>query len=120
MQSNRRQFLAALGSFAATLQAAPSFRIILLGTKGGPLVAKGRSNPATLLLINDVAYVVDCGYGVSRQLLSAGVTLDQLRYIFITHHHPITISSWVRFSTTRGSRPSRQESMYMARPNCNE
>ena len=63
-------------------------RIILLGTKGGPSVGKsGRTNPSTLILINDVPYVVDCGYGVSRQLLSAGVALDRLRYIFITHHH---------------------------------
>jgi ribonuclease BN (tRNA processing enzyme) len=63
-------------------------RVVLLGTKGGPRVGQsGRSSPSTLILINDVPYVVDCGYGVSRQLLSAGVSLDRLRYIFITHHH---------------------------------
>jgi ribonuclease BN (tRNA processing enzyme) len=63
-------------------------RVVLLGTKGGPRVGEsGRSSPSTLILINDVPYVVDCGYGVSRQLLSAGVSLDRLRYIFITHHH---------------------------------
>ncbi len=68
-------------------------RIILLGTKGGPRVGEvtpktpGRSNPSTLVLINDVPYVVDCGYGVSRQLLAAGIPLNTLRYIFITHHH---------------------------------
>jgi ribonuclease BN (tRNA processing enzyme) len=63
-------------------------RIILLGTKGGPSLGKiGRSNPSTLILINDVPYIVDCGYGVSRQLVTAGVSLDRLRYIFITHHH---------------------------------
>src|SRR6266487_1639754 len=63
-------------------------RIILLGTKGGPRVGEsGRSNPSTLILINDIPYVVDCGYGVSRQLMAAGISLDRLRYIFITHHH---------------------------------
>src|SRR5215471_6678686 len=63
-------------------------RLILLGTRGGPRVgASGRSNPSTLILINDVPYVIDCGYGTSRQLLAAGVPLDRLRYIFITHHH---------------------------------
>lgn len=63
-------------------------RIILLGTKGGPRVGKaGRSNPGTLILINNVPYVVDCGYATSRQLLAAGVSLERLRYIFITHHH---------------------------------
>jgi ribonuclease BN (tRNA processing enzyme) len=63
-------------------------RVILLGTKGGPRVGgSGRSNPATLLLIGGVPYLVDCGSGVSRQLVAAGVPLNALRYIFITHHH---------------------------------
>jgi ribonuclease BN (tRNA processing enzyme) len=68
-------------------------RVILLGTKGGPRVGEvganhtGRSNPSTLILINDVPYLIDCGYGCSRQLLAAGIALDRLRYIFITHHH---------------------------------
>lgn len=63
-------------------------RIVLLGTRGGPRVdAAGRSNPSTLIIINDIPYVVDCGYGTSRQLLSAGISHNRLRYIFITHHH---------------------------------
>ena len=96
MQHSRRQFLAGVGSFAISYCAFPDLtaqekkrtRIILLGTKGGPRVGEaGRSNPSTLVLINDVPYLVDCGYGVSRQLLAAGVALNRLRYIFITHHH---------------------------------
>src|SRR2546425_1742609 len=64
-------------------------RIILLGTKGGPTLSSksGRSNSSTLILINDVPYLIDCGYGVSRQLISAGIALNRLLYIFITHHH---------------------------------
>src|SRR5205823_2082380 len=31
--------------------------------------------------------VVDCGDGVARQLVSAGVSLTKLRHVFITHHH---------------------------------
>ena len=31
--------------------------------------------------------MVDCGEGVSRQLVFANVPLRNLRYIFITHHH---------------------------------
>jgi ribonuclease BN (tRNA processing enzyme) len=31
--------------------------------------------------------VVDCGNGVARQLVLAGVPLDTLRHVFITHHH---------------------------------
>jgi ribonuclease BN (tRNA processing enzyme) len=98
MRLGRRDFLISAGlaaGYAMTLRAAmarpidkPS-RIILLGTKGGPSLAvrTNRSNPATLILINDVPYLIDCGYGVSRQLVSAGVPPERLRYIFITHHH---------------------------------
>src|SRR5215217_6686102 len=106
MRIGRRQFLATLGSLATghgAMQQRTLTRIVLLGTKGGPPIALSRGNPATLILINDVPYVVDCGYGVSRQLISAGVGLDRLRHIFITHHHsdhnleygPLLYQAWV-------------------------
>ncbi len=81
-----------------------STRIILLGTKGGPRVGEaGRSNPSTLILINDVPYLVDCGYGASKQLLTVGVALNRLRHVFITHHHsdhnlevgPLVYNAWI-------------------------
>jgi ribonuclease BN (tRNA processing enzyme) len=34
-----------------------------------------------------MAYVVDCGDGVARQLATASVPLTNLRHIFITHQH---------------------------------
>ena len=71
-----------------TLQSADNTRLVLLGTKGGLRVGgEGRANPSNLLLINGAPYVVDCGYGVSRQLVRAGVPLNSLRYVFLTHHH---------------------------------
>lgn len=97
MSPTRRQFISAAAGFAAytSLVGRVAFsrqknstRVILLGTKGGPRVGEaGRSNPATLVLINDVPYLVDCGYGASKQLITAGVGIDRLRYLFITHHH---------------------------------
>src|SRR2546421_11905752 len=94
---NRRQFLiaattaasASLLSRTVSAQAKNRTRIVLLGTKGGPTLTTrtARSNPATLIVINDVPYLIDCGYGVSRQLISAGIPLNRLRYIFITPHH---------------------------------
>lgn len=113
MLPTRRQFLAGVTSLTLshTLfrrsvfgQQAKRTRVVLLGTKGGPRVGEiGRSNPATLLMINDVPYVVDCGYGVSKQLISAGVALNSVRYIFITHHHsdhnielgPLFYNAWI-------------------------
>lgn len=113
MLHNRRQFLArsataalACGLFKTRIfsQVRKKTRLILLGTKGGPRVGEaGRMNPATLILINDVPYLVDCGYGVTRQLLSAGVAVDRVRYVFITHHHsdhnleygPLFYNAWI-------------------------
>jgi len=62
-------------------------RLILLGTGGGPRPRKLRSAPAQVIVANDVAYVIDCGDGVARQLVLAGVALAGLRHVFITHHH---------------------------------
>jgi ribonuclease BN (tRNA processing enzyme) len=40
-----------------------------------------------VIFVNDTAYVVDCGDGVARQLVLAGVPLPRLRHVFVTHHH---------------------------------
>ena len=113
MHPTRRQFLTTATSFlichsifsgSAMSQQKKSTRIVLLGTKGGPRVGEaGRSNPSTLILINDVPYLVDCGYGVSKQLITSGIALNRLRYIFITHHHsdhnlelgPLFYNAWI-------------------------
>ncbi|MFS8085204.1 MAG: MBL fold metallo-hydrolase [Acidobacteriota bacterium] len=97
MKHSRRKFLTSATGLVLSYSLIPRLgfsqekkgtRLILLGTRGGPRVsASGRSNPSTLILINDVPYVIDCGYGTSRQLLAASVQLNRLRYIFITHHH---------------------------------
>ena len=62
-------------------------RVVLLGTKGGPRVDKGRANTASLVWVDKQPYVVDCGYGVTRQLMDAGVEAHQVRTIFITHNY---------------------------------
>src|SRR5260370_37511089 len=85
----------ALGSAAAIasptafaqVPAKPRTRIVFLGTKGGPRVGIGASNPAHLVMVNDTPFVIDCGMGVSRQLVLAGVPIPSGTYIFISHHH---------------------------------
>ena len=62
-------------------------RLILLGTGGGPRPRKVSSGSAQVIVVNGVAYVVDCGDGVARQFVSAGLALSTLRHVFITHHH---------------------------------
>jgi len=90
---SRRRFLGSASALAAA-STLPAFgqgaktRLVLLGTGGGPRVtAKGRGKPAHLLVIAGVPYVIDCGEGVALALVRAGVALDTLRYVFITHHH---------------------------------
>jgi len=62
-------------------------RLILLGTGGGPRPRKANSASAQVIVANGQAYVVDCGDGVARQLVLAGIPLPTLRHVFITHHH---------------------------------
>ncbi len=74
-------------AFAEDAAKKPRTRIIFLGTKGGPRVGAGASNPANAVIVNGVPYVVDCGNGVTRQLASAGISIPAIKYIFISHHH---------------------------------
>ena len=90
----RREFLAragaawAIGSVPAMCSAEDArTRLILLGTGGGPRPTKARSAPGQVILSHGLAYVIDCGDGVPRQLAMAGVPLASLRHIFITHQH---------------------------------
>jgi ribonuclease BN (tRNA processing enzyme) len=62
-------------------------RLILLGTGGGPTPKTNRSAPTQVIIVGDAAYVIDCGNGVARQLVAAGVSLATIADIFITHHH---------------------------------
>ena len=62
-------------------------KLILLGTGGGPRPRAGTSGSAQVILVRGIPYVVDCGDGVARQLVRAGVSLPALRHVFITHQH---------------------------------
>jgi ribonuclease BN (tRNA processing enzyme) len=90
---DRRAFLTGLGSiaggcaFTATTAQDRKTKLILLGTGGGPRPRKASSGSAQVIVSNGTPYVVDCGDGVARQLAFAGIALDKLRHIFITHHH---------------------------------
>jgi ribonuclease BN (tRNA processing enzyme) len=88
----RRTFLAgALGlcasPFINSLAQTSKTRLILLGTGGGPRPRKATSASAQVIVANGALYVVDCGDGVARQLVSAGLSLNNLRHVFLTHQH---------------------------------
>ena len=101
----RRRRLTAAGVFL-TLLTVPSLarhqpqgkvasrtRVVLLGT-GNPAADPDRSGPATAVVVNDTAYLVDFGPGVIRRAKAAvidrGITAlepTSLRVAFATHLH---------------------------------
>ena len=100
MTLQRRTFLRGLFGATVTAVTAPAARrpvagavrsertrLILLGTGGGPRPRKASSGSAQVIVLNNAAYVVDCGDGVARQLVLAGVPPRTLRHVFITHQH---------------------------------
>jgi ribonuclease BN (tRNA processing enzyme) len=90
---NRRTFIAAVSGLMAAVAAhrVAAFRqrtrLILLGTGGGPRPRAATMASAQVIVAGDRLYVVDCGDGVARQLVIAGLSLPSLRHVFITHHH---------------------------------
>lgn len=82
----------AAGEESPTLAAART-RIVLLGT-GNPSPLPDRSGPATAIVINDTAYLVDFGPGVVRRANAACLDKNikaleptKLRVAFVTHLH---------------------------------
>jgi ribonuclease BN (tRNA processing enzyme) len=79
--------------------------LIILGSMGGPSVGRPRYQTSHVILHGGKAHVVDCGYGVTEQLVRAGVKLQDIRDIFITHHHPdhnIELGSLIYFAWYAG------------------
>ena len=80
--------------------------ITLLGT-GGPNPDPTRQGPATLVEIAGRPLLFDTGRGVVLQLTRAGVPLQSISPLFITHHHydhigdlaDLMITSWMKRPT---------------------
>lgn len=78
--------------------------VALLGTKGGPAIRTGSTNPtSSLLSLSGQRVVVDCGLGVTRGLVDQGMALKDIDRIVITHLHsdhylelgPLLHTAWV-------------------------
>jgi ribonuclease BN (tRNA processing enzyme) len=62
--------------------------LTILGSKGGPAIRPGGPNPTSMLLtLSGRRIVIDCGLGVSRGLVEAGMSLKELDLVFVTHLH---------------------------------
>lgn len=91
MHLQRRTLLAGLAALpvAASGQAqkVPGSRLILLGTAGGPTPKPNRAASANAIVVDGRVYLIDAGNGAARQMVLAGLKLDQLAAVFVTHHH---------------------------------
>src|SRR5689334_18544946 len=65
----------------------PGTRLIMLGTRGGPGVSVDRSESASVVVVDGVPYLVDCGYGTMRALVQAGIGYQSVSTMFLTHLH---------------------------------
>jgi ribonuclease Z len=68
-------------------------KVVLLGT-GTPGIDPDRSGPATAVVVNDTAYLIDIGPGVVRRAKAASLARNikaleptRLRVVFVTHLH---------------------------------
>jgi ribonuclease BN (tRNA processing enzyme) len=83
-----RLAVATLSLFAANpAHAQEATRWITLGTQGGPIPLKTRSQPANLLITRDGDYLIDAGDGVSEQLAKAKVSFGQIKAVVLSHLH---------------------------------
>jgi len=60
--------------------------VVLLGT-GSPRPCLDRSQPAQLIELGDQSFIIDCGEGVTGQLVRAGRNVAAIQKIFLTHLH---------------------------------
>jgi ribonuclease Z len=71
---------------AVSLAGAQDTRVVLLGT-GTPNPEPDRMGPAVAVVSGDRIYLVDCGPGVVRRAAQAGLSMDRLTRLFVTHLH---------------------------------
>ena len=62
------------------------FELIYLGTSASAPSVR-RSLPSMVVLNNEHRFMIDCGEGTQRQLLTSGIGLKRLNRILITHSH---------------------------------
>ena len=62
-------------------------RVTLLGTAGGPPVRVGVAGISTLVEVGGDRFLFDAGRGVMQRLVQAGLKMDAVTKLFLTHLH---------------------------------
>lgn len=66
---------------------ADAVQFVTLGTMGGPVASRDRSQPANALVRGEAVYMVDAGDGAVQQLARAGIILPRIKAVFLSHLH---------------------------------
>jgi len=69
------------------LEAAAPFRVILLGTAGGPTFSADRLGIATLVVAGSEKLLFDCGRGMTTGMARIGIDPVDVTKVFLTHLH---------------------------------
>ena len=89
------ELLLAIALLTASISASGATQVVMLGT-GTPIPTPDRSGPATAIVVDGKAYLVDFGPGVIRRAAAAsteyggtveGLAVDKLEIAFLTHLH---------------------------------
>ena len=89
------ELLLAIALLIASVSASGATQVVMLGT-GTPIPTPDRSGPATAIVVDGKAYLVDFGPGVVRRAAAAsteyggtvdGLAVDKLEIAFLTHLH---------------------------------
>ena len=67
--------------------AAGQIRVTLLGTAGGPPARVGVAGISTLVEAGDDRFLFDAGRGVMQRLVQAGLPMNAVSKVFLTHLH---------------------------------
>lgn len=72
-------------------------KLVLLGTRAGPPVDFYQKGVASALVVDGRTYVIDCGRASVTQFVEAGLRLDSIAGIFLTHLHADHIADYYNF-----------------------
>lgn len=72
-------------------------RLVLLGTRAGPPVDFYQTGVGSALVVDDKTYVIDCGRASVTQFVKAGLRLDSIAGVFLTHLHADHIADYYNF-----------------------
>lgn len=79
--------------------------VVLLGTIAGPPPTPEQAGISSVVVVDGVSYVVDCGRSALTQYQRAGLKFGALRNIFLTHLHADHVADYYNFFLLGGVTP---------------